>query len=99
MGKVTIEYWECDCCRERFDKESSLRKTEVPARKYDRNGERFVSAFVPLDLCQECEKRLWQISDRFFATVEIGNGKVSVFPHDEKEYPVYRLLGKESEWN
>ena len=79
MGKVVIEYWECDCCRDRFDKESFLRNVELPARRYDVTGKRFVPTFVSMALCECCQKQFWEISDEQFARIEIGNGMTNVF--------------------
>ena len=80
MGKVTIEYWECDCCKKRFDRESDLTKIQLPSRKYDRNGEKFTHSFTEVELCVECQEQLWNVCDINFATVEVGY-QTKVFPH------------------
>lgn len=85
MGKVVIEYYECDVCKKRSDHSSDLTPLQIAARKYDADGEKYTQVFNEACICVSCREKLWALMDKDFATVEIGGGKTEYFLHDGKE--------------
>lgn len=83
MGKVIIEYYECDVCKDRFDKPDRMFALPIAARKYDMDGKRFTKVFSEALLCPKCRDHLWSVSDKFFCEVEIGGGKTEYFLKEE----------------
>ena len=86
MGKVIIEYYECDVCKkERREKPDGMFALPIAARRYDMDGQRFTNVFTEALLCQGCRDSLWRIMDKQFCRVEIGGGKTEYFLHVEGE--------------
>ena len=89
MGKVVIEYWECDVCKTRHDNERELKRIEIPCKRFKKDGSGYRKGFVPALLCNDCLTTMWDLIQFNFADISEFDGEftAAMHPHSLSSAP------------
>lgn len=82
MAKITTTKYVCDICGKEVASENNLSRRKIPSKIYDCEGRSWSVGFSELELCGQCLHKLWEVCDKYFATVE-DYYTVKVYPHFE----------------
>ena len=85
MSVTDIKFYSCDTCPRKFDSSGSLKSLVLPARLYDKDGKKFVVTLEPVDLCQVCFDKFFELIDSKFATIEVGGGQRKIYTYLKEE--------------
>ncbi len=89
MGKVVIQFWECDICRSRYEKEDELKWIGIPVKKFKRDGSGYRKGFVPALVCDKCQNKMWDLFQSRIADISEFEGELTVVlkPHPLSDTP------------
>lgn len=85
MSVIDVKFYRCDLCLRSFDHPAHVRNVLLPARHYDRDGKKYAQAVEPVDLCQVCFDKFFELIDSKFATIEVGGGQRKIYSYRQEE--------------